>query len=116
MHGGQSRDVRIAAEQMVLSALCQASSNAARKSAFRGLENYQWRDLDHSVVFEALVEIASGRPEIIREQLPTLLTRRGFPDIEWGPLFEPITFSSEQLEAWVRALLESPGADNSMSC
>jgi hypothetical protein len=110
----QIQEVRIATEQMVLSALCQASGNAARKSASRGLQNYHWRHPDHGVIFEALVEIGSGRPEVIREQLPSTLTRKGFPDIEWEALFTRMTFSSEQLEGWVRTLLEGAAAEESL--
>jgi hypothetical protein len=114
MHRRQIQEVRIATEQMVLSALCQASGNAAREFAFRWLKNYHWRHPDHGVVFEALVEIGSRGHEVIRERLPSALTRKGFPDIEWETLFKRMTFSSEQLEGWIHTLLESAAAEESV--
>jgi hypothetical protein len=114
MHHRQVGKKRIAIERLVLTALCQLVGNAARESAFRQLENYEWREPDHRIIFEALLEIATHRPEVIREQLPTILTRRGFPDIEWQKLFKRMTLSSARLESWVRVLVKASRGDPSM--
>jgi hypothetical protein len=95
-------------ERKVLRALCQGSTEGPiREFGCAMLRQYHWRDPIHQIIFEALMSIPSEYPEIIRTELPTRLTRMGFPDLAWEDLFAPGPLSKAEAERLVKALSES---------
>jgi hypothetical protein len=67
-------------ERQVLRALCQgALDSRANLNTFR---SYRWRDSVHQIIFNFLISMPGANAELIREQLPAHLTRRGFPDFD----------------------------------
>jgi len=84
------RDRVYALERSILRALCQKSlPDSVRQNVTCALAAYRWQIEDHRIVFAALEK--AGKPNCVslREQLPAHATRMGFPDVDWGGLFEP---------------------------
>lgn len=72
-----------AREREVLRALCAVElSSKERERALSSLAKYRFRDAHHQIFFDVLREIPSASPALLRERLPALLTRRGFPDFD----------------------------------
>lgn len=69
------------------------------------LQNYRWREASHQVIFEALISIPSEDPLVIQDQLPSRLTRRGFPDVAWEGIFEAHGLSKDEAEQLMRQLV-----------
>ncbi len=98
----------IRTERLVLQALCQGTPEGSVWEAGRSiLENYRWRDSSHRIFYQVVVSLPTGAPDIIREQLPARLTRRGFPDMAWEELFEPHPLSKENAESLMRELVRA---------
>jgi hypothetical protein len=92
-------------ERAILRALCADALPApARDSAKHSLENYQWQDPEHRVVYEALLEAPRSGPLSLREQLPARATRLGFPDVEWQNYFGRAESEQGDIEGLVREL------------
>ena len=68
------------------------------------LRTYRWREPLHQVVFEVVLSIPTEAPEVIREQLPARLTRKGFPDVDIEGFFKPHGLSKEEAERLIRQL------------
>jgi len=92
-------------ERRVLQALCQGTPQGSiRETAERLLDKYRWQEPLHRVIFEALMSIPTSAPDLIRDQLPSRLTRKGFPDVPWDDLFEPHALSRQEAERLVHQL------------
>jgi hypothetical protein len=95
-------------ERRVLQALCQGTpQGSVRARARELLLSYRWREPLHQVVFEVVLGIPTEAPEVIREQLPARLTRKGFPDVDIGDFFEPHGLSKEKAGRLIRQLRDS---------
>lgn len=96
------------AERLLLSALAQGTrEGSVREPARAKLAGYRWREPEHAVIFECLMALPSADPAAVREQLPALLTRRGFPDVGFADLFAPLELSREVFERLVEELTSS---------
>jgi hypothetical protein len=60
------------------------------------LAGYKWHDADHAIVYEALRKVSSRDKRPLREQLPAIATRMGFPDVDWDNYFTISTTIPEQ--------------------
>lgn len=70
-------------ERNILRALCVLElSGNDRAQALAALAKYGFHDAHHQILFDVLREIPAASPELLRERLPALLTRRGFPDFD----------------------------------
>ncbi|MGH9698269.1 MAG: hypothetical protein ACRD5R_00290 [Candidatus Acidiferrales bacterium] len=75
-------------ELRVLRALCgDALGLAEREDLTRKLENYEWLEEEHRVVFQAILSLPRKDGASLREHLPGAATRMGFPDIFWEDYF-----------------------------
>ncbi|HXZ14234.1 MAG TPA: hypothetical protein VEG64_17740 [Candidatus Sulfotelmatobacter sp.] len=104
-HGDRARDL----ELEILRALCTlAVASAALRSAMVSLERHIWRDPEHRIVYDALRRIHPGRPTALREELPGMATRMGFPDVDWALYFAPTKLKPAEFEAAIRAVMQAP--------
>lgn len=69
------------------------------------LKNYLWIDADSRVVFHALQKSREHTPAALREQLPALVTRMGFPDVDWDTFLGPSELREAEVGAMVDALI-----------
>jgi hypothetical protein len=98
----------IETERQLLQALCQEScEESVRESDRRALAEYGWRDPVHDIIFRFVVAQSKGVGIPLRERLSSLLTRKGFPDVEWEEFFRPASLSREKIEDLIRQLLGS---------
>ena len=75
-------------ELRVLRALCDDALGAPeRENLTRNLENYEWSEEEHRVVFQAILSLRRADAASLREHLPGAATRMGFPDIFWEDFF-----------------------------
>jgi hypothetical protein len=97
-------------ELAVLRSLCASPDlNAARARIDSALSGYRWRDSDHAIVFQALGRVPGRDKRPLREQLPAIATRMGFPDIDWESYFVNDTaIPEEQITNLLRKLTASP--------
>ncbi len=70
----------IDSERQVLRAVCQGALDSRAK--LNTLRSYRWRESVHQVIFDFLIGMPGANAELMREQLPAHLTRRGFPDFD----------------------------------
>ncbi|HKS97630.1 MAG TPA: hypothetical protein VJV74_16055 [Terriglobia bacterium] len=92
-------------EGRVLRALCQGTfEGSVRASARSLLAGYPWREPLHQVIFEAILAIPSDTPEVIQNELPARLTRRGFPDFQLNDIFASQNLSKDEVEGLMREL------------
>ncbi len=104
----QSTEKIIQAERRVLQAICQGTPDGPlRESAARILKTYGWREPLHQVIFETLMAVPTDAPDVIRDQLPSRLTRKGFPDVTWEDFFRPCSLTKREAERLMRQLAES---------
>ncbi len=90
-------------EKLVLAALFSKERNESlRRPARRLLSGYRWSDLVHQIVFDLVMKTPLSRRDILKSELPGLLTRRGFPDYDLSWLSTEV--SSEQAIASLREL------------
>jgi replicative DNA helicase len=76
-------------EQLLLKSLCTDPGTAKSEQLKSSLSNYKWCSTDHSIVFQALNRLSSASTAAqLREQLPSQLTRMGFPDVNCEIFFE----------------------------
>lgn len=95
-------------ERHVLQTLCQGTAQGSVKDIGRAiLHDYRWRDPVHHAIFGILIAIPTADPEVLRNQLPVRLTRKGFPDFDIEDLFEPHSLSKEEAERLMRQLRDS---------
>jgi hypothetical protein len=88
-------------ERQVLRALCQGAIDC--RASLSALRSYRWREPLHQVMFDLFASMPGANPELIREQLPTHLTRRGFPDFDltW---FQSIALAETDIERLIQFL------------
>ncbi len=92
-------------EREVLRFLCKAAQASPTFEAARDLlKEYSWGEPVHQVIFEILAGFPSPNPSVLRDQLPALLTRRGFPDVDWEDFFSLHSSSDEQFSILVRQM------------
>ncbi len=92
-------------ERLVLQALCQGTREGpVLEEGKLVLKDYPWRETTHRVVYEVLITLPTDAPEVISDQLPSRLTRRGFPDIPWEDLFKPHSLSRQEAKRLMRRL------------
>lgn len=85
---------------------------AIRAEAIELLANYPFADSAHQLLFDALREIRTDDPWLIREQLPARLSNKGFPDIDVVTSFEPHKLNATLAIALVRSLCEAARKEN----
>jgi len=97
-------------ERTVLRSLCAQRANAATvQLILADLQNYSWRDEENRVVFHALTRLRGRELEHIRESLPAVATRMGFPDVNWDDFFIVIQRFDDP-QALAQALLAASGS------
>ena len=90
-------------------ALCADTTEmAARATAVRKLENYEWQGAENRVVYEALREVRESGPLSLRDQLPAHATRLGFPDVDWRNYSDRDPADNEEIGTIVDRLLAGP--------
>ncbi len=75
------------------------------------LRGCRFRGPLHQIVFEALGEIGPAAPALVRELLAARLTRKGFPDVDLDPFFEPHGLTADAAMALMKRLRseQAPG-------
>ena len=74
---------------------CDATADPnTRKELLQLLLDYNWLDADNEILYESIRILFDVDPQRILFHLPSMLTRRGFPDISCKPLAGPSTLSS----------------------
>jgi NAD(P)H-dependent FMN reductase len=108
MPNNNSSDSVASLELTLLRWLCiSAASDDARKRVLSALPGYKWHNTDHAIVFDALKRVPDRDKRPLREQLPAIATRMGFPDIAWEDYFvvsAPV--SEEGIPAILRKLVD----------
>lgn len=100
-----ARSCRIRSEQLILQALCQGTQEGSiRETAALLLRDYVWQEPLYRVIYEVLLSIHGDNPIVIREQLPSRLTLKGFPDAPWEELFDPQDISKSEVEQLMQDL------------
>ncbi len=94
-------------ERRVLQALCRGTRGGSVRDVGKLLlQNYRWREASHQAIFDALISIPSEDPLVIRDQLPSRITRRGFPDVAWEEIFKAHGLSKDEAERLMRQLVK----------
>jgi hypothetical protein len=93
-------------ERQALRVVCQGTPEGpVRSVADSTLSNYRWLEPVHRVTFEILLAFGTTSVLLIREHFPARLARRGFPDFDFGFLFEPHSLSRGEAERLMRELV-----------
>ena len=103
-----------AAERSVLQALCQGAGGVTLLGeGARILHGCRFCDPLHQIIFETLCEIGPAAPALVRELLAARLTRKGFPDVDLDPFFEPHGLTAGAAMALMKRLRseQAPGGD-----
>ena len=98
-----NRDASEDRERIYLALLCQRLLGESVRAEFQALlVRHSWQSHDHRAVFEALAGWQAG-PDAIHADLPSRLTRLGFPDTDIDRYFAPVEVPAETAFAWLRA-------------
>jgi hypothetical protein len=98
----------ILTETKVLSALARGTTEGSiRTFARTSFGSYRWRDPIHQVIFGALMMISPESEASIRDQLPSCLTRMGFPDLDGEGLFTMPRVSKAEAERLIERLMNN---------
>ena len=93
-------------ETNLLRFLCDPRSEiAARRRILSRLQNYCWSERDSTVFFESIRHFFERDPKQILANLPSELTRRGFPDMACEILAEPTGLNSASALALAETLV-----------
>ena len=96
-------------EVALLRSLCSESISAdAWQRASRALADYEWREPDHAVVYEALARVRQRGGRHWRDELAAQSTRMGFPDLDWTIYSNAETEPLTNLEDLIRLLKVLP--------
>jgi hypothetical protein len=107
MKSGKPDKEIVLIERKVLVSICQgAIEGSVREFARATLRYYTWYDPTHQAIFDVLMAIPSESGDMIREQLPSRLTRIGFPDVDWEWLFARPRLSKAVVERLIQFLAE----------
>lgn len=91
----------------MLQYLCQGTLDENFLTERRRLGDYKWREPLHRVLFEAILDLPMASPEVLQARLPALLTRKGYPDVDLNPFFQPHGLTQTEAESLIRKLKES---------
>jgi len=95
-------------ELAFLRALCaDRHVHAVLEAMMSALADYKWHDAEYAIVYQALSKVATGDKRPLREQLPAIATRMGFPDVDWDDYFGPHATPRRELFELLRKL--APG-------
>jgi hypothetical protein len=99
-------------ERQVLRAVCQGAFGS--RANLNTLRSYRWREPLHQVIFEILISRPGSNPELLLEQLPAQLTRRGFPefDLSW---LQPNALAENDVERLIKRLNNLPNPATSQN-
>lgn len=101
---------RRAAEWELLRALCTGTlAGNPRREVLAALANYCFSDPIRKTLFDELARMEPERVELLRQELPARLTRRGFPDLDFDSLFAPASLTAVQVLECARKLLHTAG-------
>jgi hypothetical protein len=90
MPSRQYRVSRPDIETKLLQYLCDSTKELeSRRTVLQILVENHWLDADHEILYECIGVLFSIDPQRILFHLPSVLTRRGFPDIPCKPLAGP---------------------------
>ena len=93
-------------EWELLRALCsEALDGKLRRELLTLLAEYSFSDPIRQAVFDEVDKIGRQGAEILCQELPPRLTRRGFPDVDFDGLFAPLSCSTKQALESARALV-----------
>lgn len=107
MPEGIPREDILAAELQVLQAMCTGTpQGTVWERGMLLLGTYPFQDVVHQLIFDVLQEINTDLPDIIRQQLPGRLTRRGFPAVDRQKFLGPHPLSGAEAVALMRKLRE----------
>ncbi|HEV2298752.1 MAG TPA: hypothetical protein VGR72_09575 [Candidatus Acidoferrales bacterium] len=82
-------------ESKVLHYICDSTADRETRKELLGLLlEYTWLDADNEILYESIRVLFDVDPQRILLHLPSILTRRGFPDISCKPLTGPSLLSS----------------------
>jgi hypothetical protein len=99
---------RIQTELLILRAMCQGTpQGSVRTTALHILKDYRWREPVHQVMFQCLARLPGENPELLRNELPACLTRKGFPDVDWDTFFAPHSPTPQEAERMMLELRKS---------
>jgi hypothetical protein len=99
-------------EWELLRALCSSALSAEDgREMLALLSGYCFSDAVRQAVFDEVKALGPARPDLLRQELPARLTRRGFPDVGYDELFAPSRLTSSQALEKARALLGSGEPD-----
>lgn len=109
MSGPGQQRIGFQLELRVLQVICQgALLGETEEAAARELfGTYEWQDPIHSLIFKSWLLLRDTSQETFREQLPAMLTRRGFPDVDLAPYFLSPEPTNKSLEDLVKDLKNS---------
>jgi hypothetical protein len=95
-----SRWLSIESEQSLIRALAQLpAADPLRPGLHQKLCAYRWREPLHAILYDALQQMRSEDPGIIRSRLGEVLVRLGFPDVETGFLNTELPIDRKQIES-----------------
>lgn len=98
----------LAKELKVLQAMCTSPPESGIHAlGVSLLRDYEFQKTSHQIVFDILGELPAAIPELIREQLPARLTRKGFPDVDIEPFLVPVSLSVEEAKELMQSLQEN---------
>lgn len=101
----------LAAEVELLRALCAGTvTGDERTQAMKRLGVYRFRDAGHQLIFDALQEFNREQPQVLRQQLPERLTRKGFPDLDFENFLARTSLSSREVVELVEKLVAGTGS------
>ncbi|HEV2489597.1 MAG TPA: hypothetical protein VGT03_07300 [Candidatus Acidoferrales bacterium] len=90
MLSGPYRLSRPDIETKVLQYLCDSTKDVeSRRAVLQVLAENSWLDADNEILYECIGVLFSVDPQRILFHLPSVLTRRGFPDISCKQLAGP---------------------------
>lgn len=97
-------------EWELLQSLCSgALAGPDRRQAMELLAGYSFSDAVRQSIFDEVSKLERTPTDILRQELASRLTRRGFPDADFDSLFAPAPFSAKQALESTRELLRSAG-------
>ena len=107
---------RSQAELLVLRAICQESPpGSLREAASRLLKNYRWQEFVHQAIYSCLIQFPNADLEFLRSEIPACVTRKGFPDVDWGTFFKPLSLPLQDAEKVVLRLTLISGRTDARS-
>lgn len=78
------------------------------------LSGYEWVDMEHRVVFDAIVRCGEMDAAAMRAELQSVTTRLGFPDLDLSEYLrddDSVEVSVELSEGMIERLLSNPETD-----